>query len=149
MEQVFKFRLQKILDMKISLEEQSKIEFRKAVSDIEDSKLKIKQLEEKFSRYSCFNGKEDTVDRKLKLKYLDTLSRCIDNENSELDSKKMILEEKREMLKNKQIERKIVETLKDKQRQQFIQEQNMIEQKNNDEFALYAYVRKNLKGGDT
>jgi len=134
--------------MKISLEEQSKIEFRKVVNDIEDSKLKIRQLEKKFSRYSCFNGKEDTVDRKLKLRYLEALSKCINNENSELNNKKKILEEKREMLKNKQIERKIVETLKDKQKQQFVQEQNMIEQKNNDEFALYAYVRKNLKGGD-
>ena len=66
----------------------------------------------------------------------------------ELNNKEKILEERREKLKAMQIERKIVETLKDKQKQQFIEEQNLIEQKNNDEFALYAYVRKNLKGGE-
>jgi flagellar FliJ protein len=45
------------------------------------------------------------------------------------------------VLKQKQIERKTVETLKDKQLKAFIKEQELIEQKSNDEFALYGFIR--------
>ncbi len=52
-----------------------------------------------------------------------------------------MVEERREELKTKQVERKTVEILKEKDKLAFEKEQNMIEQRNNDEFALYAFIR--------
>ena len=57
------------------------------------------------------------------------------------------MEARRSDLKQRQIDRKIVETLKDKQYTAFLKEQDRIEQINNDEFALYAYMR-HMKGGE-
>jgi len=39
-----------------------------------------------------------------------------------------------------------VEILRDKQKDKFIKEQNRIEQKTNDEFALYGFIRRNSEG---
>ncbi len=58
-----------------------------------------------------------------------------------MKQKLKIVEERREELKTKQLERKTVEILKEKDKLAFEKEQNMIEQRNNDEFALYAFIR--------
>ena len=44
-------------------------------------------------------------------------------------------------MKKKQVDRKTVDILKEKQLAAYTKEENRIEQINNDEFALYAYMR--------
>ena len=44
-------------------------------------------------------------------------------------------------MKNKQVARKTVDILKEKQLNAYNKEQDRVEQVNNDEFALYAYMR--------
>ena len=52
-------------------------------------------------------------------------------------------------MKQCQVDKKTVEILKEKQKSAFLREQNLIEQKTNDEFALYAFIRNNHgKGGE-
>lgn len=60
-------------------------------------------------------------------------------------SKNLEVDKRRRELIEKQIERKTVETLKEKKRSAFVKEQERIEQINLDELALYAFIRnKNI-----
>lgn len=54
----------------------------------------------------------------------------------------MEVEKKRRELKEKQVDRKIVETLKEKKYESYVKEQNRVEQITIDEIALYSYMRK-------
>jgi flagellar protein FliJ len=144
----YKFRLQKLLDIRVDFEEKSKIEFKQAVNDLENSELKLRNLQECLKKHNCYSINETTIERKMKFKYINAVDENIENVNIEIDDKKKIVEDKRNNLKKRQIDRKMVEVIKDKQQQKFIIEQNLIEQKNNDEFALYGHIRRKLKGGE-
>jgi flagellar FliJ protein len=84
---------------------------------------------------------ESVIERKIKHLYLNALNYSITETSKELKDKEKVLEDKRNDLKQKQIDRKTVESLKEKQRVKFMKEQELIEQKMNDEFALYAFIR--------
>lgn len=142
----FNFRLQKLLDLKFQKEEQSKLVFKKA----QEEKLKVEQkldtLKDDYKRYSEVRMFGTVVEQKITHNYLEALICCIDETNVELDKKNQVLEQKRKELVEKQIERKTVETLKEKQKINFELETKLIEQKFNDELALYGYIRKLERG---
>ncbi|KGM97407.1 flagellar biosynthesis protein FliJ [Clostridium novyi A str. 4552] len=140
--QGFKFRLQSLLDIRCNLEEQSKIAFKEAQSAKNLIENKLNNLKENYNKYSKIDFSCNATERKIRQKYCNVLEFNIDETSVELIKKNEILENKREQLKKRQMERKTVEILKDKQEVAYIKEQNLIEQKANDEFALYAYIRK-------
>lgn len=142
--QEFNFRLQRVLDIRIDKEEESKRIFKKAQDEKNEVEQKLNDFKNKYNKYSKVDTSCSMVERKIKQSYCNALYFNIGEVSAELKRKEILLEEKREELKQKQIERKTVEILRDKQRETFIKEQNLIEQKANDEFALYGYVR-NLK----
>jgi flagellar FliJ protein len=137
----YKFRLQKLLDIRLDKEEESKRDFKEAQRNKILTEEKLLDLKEKQSKYTLGSSKESIVEQKIRRAYLDSVSRSIDEVSVDLNNKNQILEEKREHLKQKQIERKTVESLKDKQLKAFTKEQELIEQKTNDEFALYGFIR--------
>lgn len=137
----YKFRLQKLLDIRKDKEEESKRVFREAQVEKEKVEEKLSKLRADYNRYREVKPSESLVEQKLKHLYLNALTSSINTANIELKEKTDKLEEKRQVLKQKQVERKTVETLKDKQYAAFIKEQNEIEQRNNDEFALYGFMR--------
>ena len=137
----YKFRLQKLLDIRKDKEEESKRVFREAQVEKEKVEEKLSKLREDYNRYREVKPSESLVEQKLKHLYLNALTSSINTTNIELKEKTDKLEEKRQVLKQKQVERKTVETLKDKQYAAFLKEQNEIEQRNNDEFALYGFMR--------
>lgn len=138
----YNFKLQKLLDIRINKEEESKREFKEAQRNKSITSEKLEELKMSYVKYSSFNPSDTLIEKKIKLNYLNTLNNMIVDTTSELERRDKILEEKREELKLKQVERKTVEILKDKQLENFIREQNLIEQKTNDEFALYSFIRK-------
>jgi flagellar FliJ protein len=144
----YKFRLQKLLDIRINKEEECKLEFKKAVKEKNETEGKLRILEENYHKYNRFESEESIIERKIKLNYLNALNISINDTVSELEVKNEVLEEKRGQLMHKQIERKTVEILKEKGERAFIKEQHQIEQNNNDEFALYSFIRRNMKGGE-
>lgn len=137
----YQFRLQKLLDIRIDKEEESKRRFKEA----QDEKLKVEEkltnLKDNYNKFRELNGSESAIERKIKHVYLNAVNYSITETTEELKRKEKFLEGKREDLKQKQIDRKTVESLKEKQIEEFIKEQNLIEQKMNDEFALYAFIR--------
>lgn len=137
----YKFRLQKLLDIRLDKEEQSKREFKEAQLDKEKVENKLNELKDNYNKYKSSRKGETLVEQKIKHIYLNALNASIMETTIELQNKAQVLDLKRQDLKQKQVDRKTVEIIKDKQLQAFLKEQDIIEQKNNDEFALYGYIR--------
>lgn len=138
----YQFRLQKLLDIRADKEEESKRNFKEAQSEKLKVEEKLINLKESYRKYREMTGKESVIERKIKHVYLNAINYNISETSDELKSKEIVLEDKREDLKLKQIDRKTVESLKEKQKAEFIKEQELIEQRMNDEFALYGFIRK-------
>jgi flagellar FliJ protein len=147
MAQRYKFRLQKLLELREEKEEESKRLF----SQSQNNKIKVENelntLKESYDSYKGIKPGEDVIYQKIKRNYLFALEGGIKVKENELVLKEKELEFRRKDLKEKQINRKTVETLKEKEYSSFIKEQDRLEQIDIDEFALYAYMRT-LKGGE-
>lgn len=141
----YKFSLQKLLEMREDKEEESKRKFSESKKEKIKTENELKSMQDDFDRYKGIKPGEDVVYQKIKRRYLVALEVGIKNKEKELIAKERDLELRRLDLKEKQVERKTVAKLKEKDYAKFIKEQNRIEQINNDEFALYGYMR-NLEG---
>lgn len=143
----YKFSLQKLLDIRTDKEEKSKQVFVEAQRQKQLVQDKLNNLKANYEKHKVFNKNESIVEQKIKNNYLYALNIGINETSSELARQSKTVEEKRELLNQDQIERKTVEILKEKKQFAYIKEQNRIEQVNNDEFALYSFIR-NRRGGE-
>ncbi|MGJ0905981.1 flagellar export protein FliJ [Clostridium botulinum] len=137
----YSFRLQKLLDIREKKEEESKMKFKQAQMEKNHTEEKLFNLKNNYKKYNNINLNDSILEKKIRHSYLNSLNFCINETANELQKKLRVVEERREELKTKQVERKTVEILKEKDKLAFEKEQNMIEQRNNDEFALYAFIR--------
>ncbi|ENJ9652599.1 flagellar export protein FliJ [Clostridium sporogenes] len=137
----YSFRLQKLLDIREKKEEESKMKFKQAQMEKNHTEEKLFNLKNNYNKYNNINLNDSILEKKIRHSYLNSLNFCINETANELQQKLRVVEERREELKTKQVERKTVEILKEKDKLAFEKEQNMIEQRNNDEFALYAFIR--------
>ena len=147
MASVYKFSLQKLLEIREEKEEESKRLFTESQRQKQITENELSNMRDSYDKYKGIRPGEDVIYQKIKRNYLLALESGIKNKEKELVVKSREVEVRRIDLKQRQVDRKIVETLKEKQYRAFIKEQDRIEQINNDEFALYAYMR-NLKGGE-
>ncbi|MCB2294301.1 flagellar export protein FliJ [Clostridium algoriphilum] len=145
MADVYKFRLQKLLDIRKDYEEKSKILFKEAQREKDLVENELNKLKEKYKDHKNIDAYESIVQQKIKQNYLNALNYAIDKNTIVLEDKAKILEQRRQELKKCQVEKKTVEILREKQKIAFLKEQNLIEQKANDEFALFAFIRNNYK----
>lgn len=144
----YKFRLQKLLDMRMAMEDEAKRKFQDAQKEKNVVEVKLNTFEDNYRKFNVIKKGESIVEQKIRYSYLSALTYSINETETELKKKEKIVEEHREVLKAKQIERKTVEKLKEKDMAAFIKEQELIEQKNNDEFALYGYIRNIKERGE-
>ncbi len=146
MESAYNFKLQKLLDIRIDLEEESKRSFQR----VQGEKLKVEEqledLQNSYEKYTEVKYDETLIEKKIKRNYLNSLSFTIEETEKALEKKENELMKCLEDLKLKQINRKTVDTLKEKEYIEFLLEQNLKEQKLNDEFALYGYIRQTAEG---
>ncbi len=145
MESRFNFGLQKLLDIRIEKEEESKITFQSAQNEKLKAEERLTSLQNNYDKYNSIEKNETVIIKKIKKNYLNALTITMDDAEKELENKEIHLDKCREDLKNKQVDRKTVEIIKEKKYQEFLKEQNLIEQKQNDEFALYAFIRRNME----
>ena len=143
----YKFSLQKLLEIREEKEEESKRLFTESQRQKQITENELNNMRDSYDKYKGIRPGEDVIYQKIKRNYLLALESGIKSKEQELVLKSREVEVRRIDLKQRQVDRKIVETLKEKQYRAFIKEQDRIEQINNDEFALYAYMR-NLKGGE-
>lgn len=138
----FNFRLEKVLDIRIREEDISKTKLRDSIEIKKNSDIKLENFETFYNKYNDFmNNQESIIEKKMRLNYLCVMNDNINNTKNEISNQILQIEDNREELKQKQIKKKTVQTLKEKQYDHFIKEENRIEQKNNDEFALYGFMR--------
>ena len=147
MSQRYKFSLQKLLEIRENKEEESKRKFTESKKAKIKTENELKDLKDSYDQYKGIRPGEDVIYQKVKRRYLIALEGGIKNKEKELVIKERELELKRLDLKEKQVDRKTVTKLKEKQYDNYLREENRIEQINNDEFALYGYIRR-LKGGE-
>lgn len=147
MAQRYRFSLQKLLEIREEKEEESKRFFTETKNRKIATENELKELRELYENYKGIKPGETVIYQKIKRQYLKALELGIKEKEKELELREKELEQRRLELKEKQIERKTVSKLKEKQYESYQKEQNRIEQLNNDEFALYGYMR-NLKGGE-
>ena len=142
MAEKFKFRLDKLLEIRMQKEEECKREFNENQRQKKIIESKLQDLNEKYDKYKGVNLNEDVVYQKLKRYYLKGLQTGMKETEKTLNKKIMEVEKKRRELKEKQVDRKIVKTLKEKKYESYVKEQNRVEQITIDEIALYSYMRK-------
>lgn len=141
----YKFKLQKLLDMKIKEEEASKLEYTKAQNDKKALEDNIKQLDSNYQRYSNIENCEDLISQKIRFNYLYSITKTIEECKDMLVEKEQRVLEAKDDFIEKQINRKSLETLKENKFMKLKKEEDRKEQIENDEFALYAYVRNKKK----
>ena len=137
----FKFSLETLLEMRERKEDEIKQVFSKSKRELEMKKIKKQEMVENYEKYSGINPGETLVYQKIKKNYLFALNKGIDAVEKEITTKTKEVNFQREQLKKRQIERKTVEILKEKQYEEYKSEENRKEQLENDEFALYAFMR--------
>ena len=141
----YKFKLQKLLDIRIKEEEEGKIAYGKEQNKKNMLENKLDDLKSKYNEYNIMSNIKDIVTKKISINYLEVLIKNIEETNEELIKQEENIKKAKEDFIQKQIKRKSLETLKEKQINEIKKEEERIEQLNNDEFALYAYLRKKEK----
>lgn len=141
MAEKFKFNLEKLLEIRIEKEEESKRNFTKTQRAKQITEEKLLDLQERYEKYSGINKGESLVYQKIKRNYLLALDKGIEETEKDLFMKNKELEIRRKDLIKKQIERKTVDILKERKLLEFTKEEERKDQNLNDELALYAYIR--------
>ncbi len=141
MSKKFKFGLEKLLEIRIEKEEESKRQFTKTQREKKETEIKLTTLKESYEKYSGINEGESLVYQKIKRNYLFSVDKGIEETEKVLITKNKELDIKRNDLLKKQIERKTVDILKERQYIEFTKEEDRKEQILNDELSLYAYMR--------
>lgn len=138
----FKFKLQKLLDIRMDKEEQCKVVFQTAQNEKKLTEDTLNNFKNQYVKYREPKREDSIIEKKIKNNYLNILNIRIRDTEVELKEKKEVVEEKRIELITTQVERKTVEILKDKRKDEFIKMQDKLEQNFIDELALYSYIRK-------
>jgi len=142
----FVFGLEKLLDIRVKKEEESIREFQEVTRQKKIVEDHLTSLKDDYEKHKGIKKGESVVYQKIKRNYLIALTQGIDQTEKELVDKSKQVDYKREIVKQKTVDRKTVELLKDKKFQAFKQEQDRVERVSNDEFALYSYFRNSERG---
>ncbi|EKQ51087.1 MULTISPECIES: flagellar export protein FliJ [unclassified Clostridium] len=137
----FKFGLEKLLEIRIAKEEESKRLFTESQREKKKLEEKLEELNDNYHKYKGISPDEDIIYQKLKRYYIQGIQSGIKSTEKDLNIKNQEVDKRRRDLTVKQMERKTVQTLREKKYAAYVKEQDRIEQINLDELALYAYVR--------
>lgn len=142
----FHFRLEKLLEIRRELEDESKIQFKNAQDEKVKAEEELQSLKEKYKEVSKNKNCSTIFEYKIVNNYINFLDKRIEEEKINLKNKTIAVEEKRKELIDKQRDRKAVEKLRENKYLEYVKESQAIEQKNNDEFALYGFIRNTERG---
>lgn len=151
----FNFRMQKVLEHRKVQEDLAKADFQFSLSRLNTEIEYLQELvdQKKKARIKSFEiEKSGNVPSPLRNGILEESSRFQNLQDVRIENQKLVIaeiekevESKREILKTKAIEYKIIEKVKDKKKQQFIEDANKSEQKENDEISILRFSSRNKK----
>lgn len=144
----FQYRMQSILNIKLKMEEQAKMQFAQAQAKLNEEEARLHAL---VIRKEQYEGElKETLQKKLDLLKIEELQNAVmrmeENivaQQREVDKAAREVEKERRKLTEAMIERKSHEKLKENAFEQFMQELNSAEGKEVDELTSYTYGQKN------
>ena len=144
----FQYRMQSILNIKLKMEEQAKMQFAQAQAKVNEEEAKLLKLKNRKSAYE--QSLKEQLLKKLDLLKIEELQNAVMRmeeyivaQQHEVDKAYRVLEKERQKLTEVMIERKSHEKLKENAFEQFLQELNSAEGKEVDELTSYTYGQKN------
>lgn len=147
---MFDFKLQKVLDYRENLEKEIKEDFSLKLSVLNKEKLELDKLlqeKEKVKNKTYKEALKTANDLIIYQRYVDYLEKTIENKINSLKEAEKELELVRLNLINATKDKKIIEILKESAFEEYLSEENLIEQKNLDDIALRTYINS-LEGGE-
>lgn len=140
----FIFNMQSLLNIKEKLEDKSKTEYGKALNKLEEEKNILLSLENK-KRENILSFKQ-SISLSVKPNYIDSINKYIsfidkkiEEQQENIDKAKKFVEEKRLQLLEAIKQRKVLEALKEKEKENYFKEELKKEQKVIDEIVSYKY----------
>lgn len=139
----FKFRLQKVLDHRIRIEDAKKQAFVRSRQVYLKEKEKLDALK---TELDICNSKPVIYGSPYfyiaKYNYILLLDERIDDQEKVVAVRQEEMNAKKVEFESSQKDRKVIDKLKEKAAMDYNFEMDKLEQKQNDEFALYGYTRK-------
>jgi flagellar protein FliJ len=139
----FRFRLERVLDLRRQKEDQAKLAFGKALSDHTAQAARVDALRLALAEHEAklYSGKETTAaDLWLWRRYQDRLVSDVEKAEIRLmDLARVLTQRRREMIERSK-ERKLLEQLRNQQEISFRREENLREQREYDEMATLRYA---------
>ncbi len=140
----FIFNMQGLLNIKEKLEEQSKTEYGKALNKLEEEKNILLNLENS-KKQNIVNFRE-SINKGVKPNYIKSINQFIslidkkiEQQVENVNKAEEVVEQKRLVLLNAMKERKVLEALKEKEKENYFREELKKEQKIIDEIVSYKY----------
>lgn len=143
----FRYSLQGVLNIKLKMETQAKLEFAEAMNELNAENDKLEALYDRKREYeekrqSLLQGKLDLLEIEISQNAVDKMDEyiLIQKDNIRMAEKKV--EQARLSLQEIMMDRKAYEALREKAFEAFMQEENRIEGKTVDELTSYTYGQK-------
>ena len=140
----FKFRLQSFLGVKEKMEEQKKIEYGRALQKLEEEKQRLQDFEREKASY--INLCRETIENNISPSEFRTYSDYIELLKKKMRAQVKVIEQTAEIVERRRLElvdamkeRKMLDTLKERDYEQFLKDELMAEQKLVDEIVSYRY----------
>ena len=144
----FQYRMQSILNIKLKMEDQAKMQFAQAQAKLNEDEEKLQALKNRKSQYEselkiCLQAILDLPKIEELQNAIMRMEEFIVEQKREVDRAAKLVEKAREKLTEVMVERKSHEKLKENAFEEFIQELNSAEGKEIDELTSYTYRQKN------
>ncbi len=144
----FQYRMQSILNIKLKMEDQAKMQFAQAMAKLNEEEEKLQNLINRKSQYE--SELKRLLQTVLDIPKIDEMQNAIMRmeefileQKKEVNKAARVVERAREKLTEVMMERKSHEKLKENAFEQFMQELNSAEGKEIDELTSYTYGQKN------
>ncbi|KRQ87056.1 flagellar biosynthesis chaperone [Caloramator mitchellensis] len=138
----FKFKLQNVLDYRSDVEERIKREFAAALQNyIQQEKILNELINTKDQNLFKPKNFKTVVEYQNYTRFMEFLEQRIESQRENINRAKEKLNKKREELIKATKDKGIIEKLKEKAYDEFLFEEGKKEQKLNDDYALYSYIR--------
>lgn len=144
----FQYRMQSILNIKLKMEEQAKMQFAQAQAKLNEEEGKLNVLLNRRSQYE--NDLKEHLKSKLELMKIEELQNALMRmeemialQKIQVDKAQKEVEKERKKLTEAMIERKSHEKLKENAFEDFMKELAGAEGKEVDELTSYTYGQKN------
>lgn len=137
----FKFSMQSILDISINEEDEAKNHFETLMIDLTHLKNTLSDLNTTIALNSGISNVEDVGVLHLKRNYLLSLELKKEMLVKSIEVKEKEVSEAQKEYVEKQIDRQLLENIRDIELKEYCIQVDLEEQAKNDEFALYSYVK--------